>query len=159
GEISDKTMTEIKKCLLTPLEILKKSEDEKHMIVDLWCHFGKVFVSGVDEEEAKKIMTPADISGRLIHTTSSSTLKNKDTNAYWKVSFEEGVDPLDDSALPNFGDENHDFLGLKLDHTQWRYDFDFITPSCMFTHIYCIQKRSIFFIISLKSVRSLQRTN
>jgi hypothetical protein len=98
-------------------------------------------------EEAKKIMTPADISGRLIHTTSSGTLKNKDTNAYWKVSFEEGVDPLDDSALPNFGDENHDFLGLKLDHTQWRYDFGFITPSCMFTHI-LYSKAQYFYIMS-----------
>ncbi|CAB4027687.1 Hypothetical predicted protein, partial [Paramuricea clavata] len=129
GEISDKTITTIKKCLLTSLEILNKSEDEKHMIIDLWCHFGKVFVSGVDEEKAKKMMTPADISERLMRTTSSSTLKNKDTNGYWKVSFEEGVDPLDDSVLPNFGDENHDFFGLKLDHIQWRYDFGFITPS------------------------------
>lgn len=103
-------------------------------------------------EEAKKIMTPADISGRLIHTTSSGTLKNKDTNAYWKVSFEEGVDPLDDSALPNFGDENHDFLGLKLDHTQWRYDFGFITPSCMFTHI-LYSKAQYFFLSCLSFIK------
>ena len=49
SEISDKTITAIKGHLLTPLQNLKKVKDEKQLIADLWCHFGKVLVSGVDE--------------------------------------------------------------------------------------------------------------
>ena len=58
---------------------------------------------------------------------------NEESNAYWKVSFEEGVDPSIDDVLPNFEDENHKFPRLKLEHTQLRYDFGFVTPSCMYT--------------------------
>ena len=52
-----------------------------------------------------------------------SPAKNRNEQAYWKVSFEEGVHPSDirNGAIPD-----EDF---KLVHTQWRYDFGFITPS------------------------------
>ena len=35
--------------LMTPLQNLQKLKDEKQLMADLWCHFGKVFVSCVDE--------------------------------------------------------------------------------------------------------------
>jgi hypothetical protein len=62
-------------------------------------------------------------------TMSGAKSKNKD--AYWKVSFEEGVNPLHlhDDELPKSGDKSDRFFGLELLHTQWRYDFGFITPS------------------------------
>ena len=48
-EISNETISEIKKRLLTSLEHLKKLNDEKQLIADLWCHFGKILVYNVDE--------------------------------------------------------------------------------------------------------------
>ena len=35
---------------MTSLEKLKELKDEKQLIADLWCHFGKVFVTNLDEE-------------------------------------------------------------------------------------------------------------
>ena len=35
--------------MLTPLEKLCEIKDEKELMGDLWCHFGKVLVSSVDE--------------------------------------------------------------------------------------------------------------
>jgi hypothetical protein len=55
--------------------------------------------------------------------------------AYWGVSFEEGVDPSVEEALPEAEDDLQRFPRLKLVHTQWRYDFGFGTPSCMSNHI------------------------
>ncbi len=80
-------------------------------------------------EEAQNIMRPVDIDRRLMKTMSGAKSKNKD--AYWKVSFEEGVNPLHlhDDELPKSGDKSDRFFGLELLHTQWRYDFGFITPS------------------------------
>jgi hypothetical protein len=51
-------------------------------------------------------------------------------DGHWRVSFEEGIEDINDDQLPKSGDGNHD-LGLKLIHTQWRYDFGFTTPTCM----------------------------
>jgi hypothetical protein len=34
---------------MTALKKLKRRNDEKQLIADLWCHFGKVLFSGVDE--------------------------------------------------------------------------------------------------------------
>ena len=84
----------------------------------------------INIEEAQKTISPADIKERLINN------KNKDDS--WKVSFEEGIDSKDvnDDALPHFGNENHEFPGLKLVHTQWRYDFGFLTPNSMSTHCF-----------------------
>ena len=39
--------------LLTSLENLEKKKDEKKLMADLWCHFGKVLVSNVDEGNIK----------------------------------------------------------------------------------------------------------
>ena len=57
-------------------------------------------------------------------------MKCDDSDDYWKISFEEGVDQssFDEDSLPKTGDENHDFFDIKLVHTQWRYDFGFQTP-------------------------------
>ena len=64
--------------------------------------------------------------------------QNQEKDDHWRVSFEEGIDPEDinDNKLPKSKDGNHGFLDLKLVHTQWRYDFGFTTPTCMF--ILCI---------------------
>lgn len=79
-------------------------------------------------------MRPVDIDRRLVKLISKDTFKNKDKDAYWKVSFEEGVvsSDVNDDALPKLGDVNHNFFELQLDHTQWRYDFAFVTPSGIF---------------------------
>jgi hypothetical protein len=34
---------------MAPLQNLKMLREEKQLMADLWCHFGKVFVSCVDE--------------------------------------------------------------------------------------------------------------
>ena len=49
GEVSKKTISEIKEHLLTPLQKFSKIKDEKQLMADLWCHFGKALVSNVDE--------------------------------------------------------------------------------------------------------------
>ena len=49
NEISENTISVIKGHLLKLLENISKIKDERHMMADLWCHFGKVLVSSVDE--------------------------------------------------------------------------------------------------------------
>ena len=44
-----RTVSEIEEYLLKPLQRLKECKDEKELLADLWCHFGKVLVSSVDE--------------------------------------------------------------------------------------------------------------
>ena len=79
-----------------------------------------------------KTFTPVDFDRRLMKIVSN----NKDEHAaYWKISFEEGVDPSVEDALPESEDDLHRFPRLKLVHTQWRYDFGFGTPSCMSNYI------------------------
>ena len=88
-------------------------------------------------EESKKIFTADEIQRRL--------KKIKDRNdTYWKVSFEEGIDPTDinKSALPD-GEGIHGDLGLKLVHTQWRYDFAFVTPSGIYLYRYKAQPSAV----------------
>ena len=53
SEISGKTISEIKDHLLTPLQNLRKLKNEGQLMADLWCHFGKVLVSSVDEGNNK----------------------------------------------------------------------------------------------------------
>ena len=48
-DISRETISDLKRHLLTALQNLKRSKQEKQLIVDLWCHFGKVLFCGVDE--------------------------------------------------------------------------------------------------------------
>ncbi len=85
-------------------------------------------------------MRPVEIDQRLMKTISGAMLKSENKDVYWKVSFEEGVDPshLHDDELPKSGDKNHGFFGLELLHTQWRYDFGFLTPSAISQTEFCI---------------------
>ena len=85
-------------------------------------------------ETAKDVITPEDIKERLITIISNEEVKNKD--ACWKPSFEVGIAPSDVNydALSSCDGQNRGCFGLKLIHTQWRYDFGFTTPSCMFTY-------------------------
>ena len=98
-------------------------------------------------EHIPNTFTPTQINGRIKKMVSKTSGNDKTTpdnqqtdGYYWKVSFEEGIDPTDinDDQLPKSGDENRGFLNLKLVHTQWRYDFGFITPTCMFMLAYCL---------------------
>jgi hypothetical protein len=83
-------------------------------------------------EETVKTFTPVDFDRRLMKIVSN----NKDEHAaYWKISFEKGVDPSVEDALPESEDDLHRFPRLKLVHTQRRYDFGFGTPSCMSNYI------------------------
>ena len=86
-------------------------------------------------ERVKDAITPEDIKERLITKTGNKEIKNKD--AYWKASFEAGIAPLDvnnDALISNCEGENRGDFGLKMIHSQWRYDFGFTTPSCMSTY-------------------------
>lgn len=78
-----------------------------------------------------KVFTPDDIDGQLRKIIKRTT--NNEENNYWKVSFEEGVvkSDVNEDVLPKERNkaENHGFFDIKLIHTQWRYDFAFITPS------------------------------
>ena len=87
-------------------------------------------------EEIQNTITPVDINRRIMEKVSQAASRRTEKDAYWRVSFEEGVHPsdIDDDALPKFGDTNRGFPHLRLVHTQWRYDFGFDTPSCMSTH-------------------------
>ena len=49
SEFSTKTISEIKDHLLTSLKKIEKLKNEKEIMADLWCHFGKVLVYCVDE--------------------------------------------------------------------------------------------------------------
>lgn len=86
-----------------------------------------------------KGLTEGDINGRV--TKRINQTANLETNNNWKFSFEEGVfkSDVNEDALPNEESraKNHDgFFDIKLIHTQWRYDFTFVTPSGIsYTHI------------------------
>ena len=71
---------------------------------------------------------------------SQTTPQNNEDDGHRRVSFEEGIDPNDinDGQLSKSGDGNHRFFGLKLVHTQWRSDFGFTTPTCMFVLAYTV---------------------
>ena len=43
------TVSSIEDILLTSLRHLHQKKDEEQLKIDLWCHFGKVFVHNVDE--------------------------------------------------------------------------------------------------------------
>ena len=128
SEVIMNAITEIEKNLLMPLKNLQKlSKDSapgKPLMADLWCHFGKVLVFGVDEEETTNDIGPDEIEQRVPKTISNA----KHVGDYWKVSFEEGVNHFNKDKLPKFGDNHHDFFDIKLDRIQWRYDFGFHTP-------------------------------
>lgn len=49
SEISKKAISDIKRHLLTRLKNFSKIKDEKQLMADLWCHFGKAFFSSIDE--------------------------------------------------------------------------------------------------------------
>ena len=73
------------------------------------------------------------IKERIQQLIKQKPLKNEEKNGFWEVSFEEGIDPshVDEDRLPKkkeiVGDNS--FPNFQLVHTQWRYDFAFITPS------------------------------
>jgi hypothetical protein len=91
-------------------------------------------------------MTPVDLNERIkkIANKDSGVDKGNDTMGYWRVSFEEGIDPshINDSKLPKSEDKSDEFFDLKLVGTVWSYDFEFTTPSCMsiylINHALCI---------------------
>ncbi|XP_028399889.1 uncharacterized protein LOC114523221 [Dendronephthya gigantea] len=123
-----RTISKIEQYLLKSLQSLEKCKDKNELLVDLWCHFGKVLVANVDEEENKNVFKPADIIRRLKKKDKAAL---KDKNGTWDVSFEEGVKPLhiNQDALPQPGVKDFGDLKLRLAHTQWRYDFGFNSPS------------------------------
>ena len=90
-------------------------------------------------EKPKNNIELDEIRLRLPKTITNGTLKCGDSDDYWKVSFEEGVDrsSFNEDALLKIGDENHDFFDIKLVHTQWRYDFGFQTPLGIFMSMQC----------------------
>ena len=89
-------------------------------------------------EHIQDTFTPVEINTRVKKVFSQATSHNQETDGHWRVSFEEGINQTDinDGQLPKSGEGNHGFLDLKLVHTQWRYDFGFTTPTCMFVLIY-----------------------
>ena len=48
-EFNEDTISSVYNILLRDLETIHKIKDEKELILDIWCHFGKVFVHNVDE--------------------------------------------------------------------------------------------------------------
>ena len=84
-------------------------------------------------DETRDTLTPEVINGRLLKIMNKAELKGKNRDAYWNVSFEEGVDQsqINEEALQENDDDSND-LSLKLDRTHWRYDFGFTTPSGIF---------------------------
>jgi hypothetical protein len=81
-------------------------------------------------EHYQDTFTPAEINRRIEKVVSHTTPHKQELDGHWRVSFEEGIEDINDDQLPKSGDGKHD-LGLKLIHTQWRYDFGFTTPTCM----------------------------
>jgi hypothetical protein len=49
NDVSVETISEIRNHLSTSLEELNTKKEEKKLIADLWCHFGKALVHRVDE--------------------------------------------------------------------------------------------------------------
>ena len=74
-----------------------------------------------------------DIKKRISKICNRKTSKDDEKNDYWKVSFEEGIDPPDvnEDKLPKEKKivEGNSFPNFQLVHTQWRYDYAFITPT------------------------------
>ena len=105
-------------------------------------------------EEIQNTMTPVDLNERIVKIASKDYRVDKGSNTeefqkgYWRVSFEEGIDPKDinDDQLPKPGETDSEFFGLKLINTLWSYDFQFETPSCM--SISLISKAQILISIS-----------
>ena len=76
-------------------------------------------------------MTPDDID-RQLRKQSNQTTDNEMSDK-WDITFEEGVlkSDINEDALPKDENtaENHGFFCIKLIHTQWRYDLNFVTPT------------------------------
>ncbi|XP_046846609.1 uncharacterized protein LOC124440295 isoform X4 [Xenia sp. Carnegie-2017] len=129
---TDGTIKDMKDLLRPPLKKLADKKSEELLLVDLWCHLGKVYVSNVDQDEeisSKGMTTTKEIKNRLpsVKTMAVAT----DNEVKWRVSFEEGVDEteIDRSLFPNKDEVNEDLFNLKWLCTQLRFDFAFITPS------------------------------
>ncbi|XP_046846607.1 uncharacterized protein LOC124440295 isoform X2 [Xenia sp. Carnegie-2017] len=130
---TDGTIKDMKDLLRPPLKKLADKKSEELLLVDLWCHLGKVYVSNVDQEISSKGMTTTkEIKNRLpsVKTMAVAT----DNEVKWRVSFEEGVDEteIDRSLFPNKDEVNEDLFNLKWLCTQLRFDFAFITPSARY---------------------------
>ena len=46
---NNQTVSDLEAQLLPSLEKLYELKDDKQLLVDLWCHLGKIFVDNVDE--------------------------------------------------------------------------------------------------------------
>ncbi|XP_046846608.1 uncharacterized protein LOC124440295 isoform X3 [Xenia sp. Carnegie-2017] len=132
---TDGTIKDMKDLLRPPLKKLADKKSEELLLVDLWCHLGKVYVSNVDQDEeisSKGMTTTKEIKNRLpsVKTMAVAT----DNEVKWRVSFEEGVDEteIDRSLFPNKDEVNEDLFNLKWLCTQLRFDFAFITPSARY---------------------------
>ena len=83
--------------------------------------------------DTKEVFEPMHIKKRIKKLIKQKPLNNEEKNGFWEVSFEEGIDPsdVDEDRLPKrkeiVGDNS--FPNFQLVHTQWRYDYGFITPS------------------------------
>ena len=83
--------------------------------------------------DTEKVFEPMGIEERIRKIINRTPLNNSEKNDYWKVSFEEGIHPsdVDEDKLPKAKKivEDNSFPNFRLVHTQWRYDYAFVTPS------------------------------
>ncbi|PFX14685.1 uncharacterized protein LOC111344482 isoform X1 [Stylophora pistillata] len=94
-------------------QIHKEREEGGMVRIDMWSHFGHVYITAIDEEEEEETFTLKEIKEKIESTDGKN----------WKPFFKEGVKRIEVEAIEKGLESNTATEDI-------RYDFTFYTPSC-----------------------------
>ncbi|XP_020632536.1 uncharacterized protein LOC110069364 [Orbicella faveolata] len=108
----------LKDKLLTVLDKIHEEKEEERVIVDIWCHFGHVYVTKVDEDEQdEEYFTLAEVKKNL-----------EDGKLGWKSKFKGGLEKIEVEHI-------EESLESRAAKEELRYDFTFYTPTCRYVRV------------------------
>lgn len=104
--------------LLMVLKKLHKEKEEERVLVDIWCHFGHVYITEVDEDEQdEEYFTLEEIKEKL-----------ENEKLGWKARFKGGLEKIEVEHIENN-------LKSRAAKEEVRYDFTFYTPTCRYVRV------------------------
>ncbi|XP_068744640.1 uncharacterized protein [Montipora capricornis] len=104
--------------LLMVLKKLHKEKEEDRVLVDIWCHFGHVYITKVDEDEQdEEYFTLEEIKEKL-----------ENEKLGWKAKFKGGLEKVEVEHIENN-------LKSRAAKEEVRYDFTFYTPTCRYVRV------------------------